>query len=112
VSSGTTGIAGVFDQRLISVASSADGTKLVAVAGFSGHIFTSSDSGATWTQTGTPQDWMSVASSANGTKLVAVGESGISTSSDSGVTWTRLVRCRLGRQLCHHRTAPNSRSRR
>jgi len=36
------------------VASSADGAKLVAVA-WLGHIYTSVDSGATWTQTGALQ---------------------------------------------------------
>jgi hypothetical protein len=61
------------------VASSADGTKLVAVANLfpdGGYIYTSADSGATWTQTGTQQDWSSVASSADGTKLVAVANAG------------------------------------
>jgi photosystem II stability/assembly factor-like uncharacterized protein len=53
------------------VASSADGTKLVAVA-LTGYIYTSADSGATWTQTGAQELWNSVASSADGTKLVAV----------------------------------------
>ena len=57
-----------------SVASSADGTKLVAAA-CGGYLYTSGDSGATWMQTGTSlgaQNWASVASSSNGTKLVAV----------------------------------------
>jgi hypothetical protein len=56
------------------VASSADGTKLVAAA-CGGYLYTSGDSGATWMQTGTSlgaQNWASVASSSNGTKLVAV----------------------------------------
>jgi photosystem II stability/assembly factor-like uncharacterized protein len=55
-----------------SVASSADGTRLVAVV-IGGYIYTSWDSGATWTQRGSSQSWQSVASSADGTKLVAVG---------------------------------------
>ena len=85
----------------VSVASSADGTHLVAVegggavaagTGATGDIWTSSDSGATWTdQTSSGpahnRAWESVASDATGTNLVAVG-SGIWTSSDSGVTWT------------------------
>jgi hypothetical protein len=61
-------------------------------------IYTSGDSGATWTQTGTAQFWTSVASSADGTKLVAATrtlvtgklDSGyIYVSVDSGATWTQ-----------------------
>ena len=71
-----------------SVASAADGTKLVAVVS-GGQIYTSSDLGATWTPRETSQNWKSVASSADGTKLVAVvWGGGIYTSSDSGETWT------------------------
>ena len=77
-------------NQWLSVASSADGTKLVAGAGV-GYIYTSSDYGATWTQTTAPvATWLSVASSADGTKLVAAADAGyIYTSSDSGATWTQ-----------------------
>jgi len=75
------------------VASSSDGAKLVAAAGDLlniDYVYTSVDSGATWTQTGTAQAWTSVASSADGTKLVAASEGGgIYTSVDSGATWTQ-----------------------
>ena len=61
------------------MASSADGTKLIAAVGLSvlffgaaGYIYTSGDAGATWTKTGAEQYWTSVASSADGTRLVAV----------------------------------------
>ena len=57
-----------------SIASSADGSKLVA-SGFrvDGPIYTSTNSGATWTLTSAPsQSWNSVASSADGIQLVAV----------------------------------------
>ena len=71
-----------------SLASSADGTKLVAV-GVSGAVLTSHNSGATWVsnKVGT---WNSVASSADGTKLVAVGygANGVYTSTNSGETWS------------------------
>ena len=78
-------------QYWISVASSADGTKLVAaVAG--GYIFTSADSGGTWMQRATQQGqlrWASVASSADGTRLVATVLGGyIYTSADGGASWT------------------------
>src|SRR5438876_1098910 len=66
-----------------SVASSADGTKLVAVGRqtydinsgeyMGGLIYTSTDSGVSWTRTTAPSsNWSSVASSADGTTLVAV----------------------------------------
>lgn len=95
----------------VSVASSADGSKLVAAAtignGFgTGRIYTSTNSGMTWAvQSNAPAtNWTCVASSADGTKLVAVEgtiiydnqnpqnlplvASGIYTSTDSGATWT------------------------
>jgi len=86
-----------------SVASSADGTKLVAAGG--GYpcrfdcglelfpIYTSADSGVTWTPTSTPNNtWSSAACSADGTKLVAAasglgGDGLIYTSPDSGASW-------------------------
>jgi len=70
------------------VASSADGSKLVAVVN-RGQIYTSADSSVTWTPRGIATNWDDVASSADGTKLVAVVNDGqIYTSTDSGVTWT------------------------
>jgi hypothetical protein len=94
-------------QYWTSVASSADGTRLVAAAqpyannyfNVAGGIFTSLDSGATWAPTSAPTNvtWTSVASSADGSKLVAVSQSNgdtngdnlgsIYTSQDSGTTW-------------------------
>jgi hypothetical protein len=90
----------------ISIASSADGTKLVAAEQGSspdwlGLIYTSTNSGATWTPTGAPSlRWWSVASSDDGNKLVAGVRYGgpdgtyppaggpIYISADSGTTWT------------------------
>src|ERR1039457_6520599 len=59
-----------------SVASSADGTKLIAAGGLfsqGGFIYTSTNSGLSWALTGAPtnQFWASVACSADGRKLVA-----------------------------------------
>jgi photosystem II stability/assembly factor-like uncharacterized protein len=77
-----------------SIASSADGKKLVAVnfgtsVGNGGRIYTSTDSGVTWTPRENARNWYSVASSADGSKLVAaVYQGNIYTSTDSGVTWT------------------------
>ena len=72
-----------------SVASSADGTKLVGVT-WPGFIYTSVNSGVTWAGPfGVSASWSSVASSADGTKLVATYHGGsIYTSANSGGTWT------------------------
>jgi hypothetical protein len=70
-----------------TLASSADGTKVVAA---SAAIFTSMNSGISWLMTSAPSNvggWFSVASSADGTKLVAAAIGLIYTSVDSGVTW-------------------------
>src|SRR5207253_1446607 len=71
-----------------SIASSADGSRLIAVAR-SGEELTSTDTGVTWTPRSTGSfRWEAVASSGYGYKLVAVGHySQIYTSSDSGATW-------------------------
>jgi len=76
-----------------SVASSADGTKLVGVVN-GGGIYTSADSGGSWTHqtTGLPGTaaWTAVASSADGGKLAAtVSGGGIYTSLNWGASWTQ-----------------------
>lgn len=83
------------DQDWQSIASSADGTKLVAVAVDA--IYTSTNSGVTWIPSETNatwyRNWYAVASSADGSKLVAVdqgkGYGLIYTSTNSGATWTQ-----------------------
>lgn len=73
-----------------SVASSADGTKLIAGA-YMGPLYTSTDAGLTWTPrlTEVNRDWSAVASSAGGTTLIAGTYWGeLFTSTDSGLTWT------------------------
>jgi len=81
-------------NRWTCIASSADGSRLVAAAdstleGNLGPIYLSTNSGSTWTQTTAPlATWVSVASSADGTKLAALNYGGVYVSSDSGVTWT------------------------
>lgn len=79
------------------VASSADGTLLVAGAN-PGGIYISTNSGTTWQSSGAPsQRWFALASSFDGKKLIA-GVSGgfIYTSTNSGITWT------------HNTNAPNA----
>ena len=75
----------------VSVASSADGSKLVAVVS-AGQIYTSTDSGVTWTPRDSNRGWHAVASSWDGVNLVAVASGGttgkIYASTDSGLSWT------------------------
>src|SRR5476651_674465 len=74
-----------------SVASSADGSKLVAavISGSGGSIYISTNSGTDWTLTTAPSvGWYSVTSSADGTKLVAAGNGLIYASTNSGSDWT------------------------
>lgn len=59
-----------------SIAVSADGTKLVA-ANYPGPIFTSTNSGMTWTSNNVPDALWNLASSADGIKLVAAIYGGI-----------------------------------
>jgi photosystem II stability/assembly factor-like uncharacterized protein len=72
-----------------SVAASADGTKIAAAAS-SANIYTSTDSGATWTARTTSRSWNKIVSSADGTALAATvnGTAAIYTSADSGANWT------------------------
>jgi hypothetical protein len=77
----------------VSVASSADGSKLVAAAGLTnggdGLIYVSTNSGVDGMQTSAPSNsWSAVASSADGTKLVASASGDfIYTSTNSGFDW-------------------------
>ena len=58
------------NRQWFGVASSSDGTKLVAVVGL-GQIYTSTNSGASWTARESARGWGGVESSSDGTKLVA-----------------------------------------
>ena len=74
-----------------SITSSSDGTKLAAVV-LGGYIYTSTNSGASWTtntNSSGSRNWYSITSSSDGTKLAAVDYDGlIYTSTDSGASWT------------------------
>lgn len=75
-------------RNWFAAASSADGTKLVAVV-YGGRLYVSEDSGSSWMPRESDRNWYSAASSADGTKLVAIVYGGqIYTSTDSGITWT------------------------
>lgn len=74
-----------------SIASSSDGTRLLAGVGGGSvnYLYISSDSGANWTQRESARHWLGVASSADGSKLAAIDHSGkIYVSADYGVSWT------------------------
>ncbi len=82
------------------IASSADGSHLAAVAAAvtsgTGGIYTSTDSGATWTgpDGDSSSSWRSIASSADGARLVAVigGSSGIGgIYTNSGTSWNKAL---------------------
>ena len=84
-----------------SVASSDDGTKLIAADQDDQALWTSTDSGMTWNEidgsggehgnTNTQgQNWYSLSSSSDGAKLIAYNQgegSNVWTSTDSGMTW-------------------------
>jgi hypothetical protein len=73
-----------------SIASSSDGTKLAAASSYG--IWTSGNSGTSWSQTTAPTNtaWSSIASSSDGTKLTAaVKKGGIWISTNSGSNWTQ-----------------------
>ena len=85
----------------VACASSADGTKLVAVAtGSSGGVYVSSNSGGSWTETLGANYWTGVACSADGTKVVAVGNpsggSYIYTSTTSGANGSWIAQTNSG----------------
>ena len=92
-------LAGAAGLNWNSIASSADGNRLAAVAAAvtsgSGGIFISTDSGATWTGSNgdSSSPWRSIASSADGTRLVAANASGgiggIYT--NSGASWNKAL---------------------
>lgn len=76
------------NRNWAAITSSPDGTKLAAVVQ-NGQIYTSTDSGITWTARESARNWVEITSSADGTKLAAVVQNGqIYTSADGGVNWT------------------------
>lgn len=90
---------GYASQAFNSVACSADGMRIVAVASsrtdesdntVNGQIVTSTDGGATWTVRETPRSWWDVACSDNGRTIIAcvAGSSLLYVSTDGGITWT------------------------
>jgi len=92
INSGATWTAnsGLPPAQVRSIASSADGSKLVAAV-FGGFIYT--NSGTSWISTGFgTANWTSVASSADGTKLFAAVNGGaVYSSTNSGSTWTAIT---------------------
>ncbi|MGA2281611.1 MAG: hypothetical protein ABSG80_15060 [Verrucomicrobiota bacterium] len=88
--SGVTWTTNVVYHWFNRIASSADGTKWIAVFySGPGYIYVSTDSGNTWTQTSSmnSSSWDAVASSADGNKLFAAIYNG-SIYTNSGTIWT------------------------
>jgi photosystem II stability/assembly factor-like uncharacterized protein len=74
--SGVTWAARESARNWLSVASSADGGRLVAAEN-PGKLYASDDSGVTWTVLdATDRNWQQIASSSDGSKLVAVVQGG------------------------------------
>jgi photosystem II stability/assembly factor-like uncharacterized protein len=76
---------------IMGIATSADGKKL-AVPILGGGVYTSTNSGTSWSVTSAPNiPWRAIVSSADGNVLVAVANNGsagsIYTSTDAGVSW-------------------------
>jgi hypothetical protein len=77
------------NQIWSSIACSADGSKLMAVA-LNGPVYVSTNSGTVWTPASSPiaTNWLSVAASADGTKFTAEAFGGnIYTTTNLGVSW-------------------------
>ena len=69
----------------VAVASSADGSRLIAVSRF---IYLSTNSGANWHLTDAPEgSWLAATASADGNKFWVVGLHGMVMSTDGGLTW-------------------------
>jgi photosystem II stability/assembly factor-like uncharacterized protein len=89
--SGTTWASTNTDEHWEIVASSADGTKLVAAASMvfppTPRIYTSTNSGSSWTLMNSLLSASAIASSADGTKLAAIVERSIYVSTNSGIAW-------------------------
>lgn len=82
-----------------TMASSADGTKLVGASEFGGPIFLSRDGASTWSVApGAPgaESWTGLAISADGARVGASGASGVWLSSDRGKQWTKASSAVLG----------------
>lgn len=83
-------------QRLVSLASSADGMRLMGLFGFpvypsTPRLCVSVDGGITWTTTGPFVNWQSLASSADGYQLVALASPAPLTGTGSGVYISKSV---------------------
>ena len=70
------------------MASSSDGTRMIATATGNGGLFSSSDAGATWTKRVGDNYWGAIALSSTGLKAAVAFRNGISYSTDGGTTWS------------------------
>jgi len=82
------------DSYVWEVSVSADGSTMFVAGGWNGpgfgFIYTSTNSGATWTQVNAPsKSWVSLSASPEGTKLAAIGDGLTYISTNSGTTWSQ-----------------------
>jgi len=86
-------LSSALSENWYDIAASADGTKMVAVVGVSGGIYTSTDSGVIWNSTSANSGaWRAVASSADGSELAAaLNNSYVYTSTNAGSTWVEQM---------------------
>lgn len=70
----------------VGVASSADGTKIVAIPGATPVIYRSTNSGLAWEPIPTPSEFWSISCSADGQRLIAAANN-VYLSEDAGNTW-------------------------
>ena len=91
-------MANVPTEQWTGIATSADGKRIVAVAGGKspGPVYVSMNSGSTWSNSGAPvTNWSSVASSADGSKFIAVAGlyavGSVYISTNSGTNWNAIV---------------------
>jgi hypothetical protein len=75
---------------VISIDSSSDATKLIAVGTFLWGVYTSTNSGISWTTNNFPSSWRTAASSADGARLTVAASNRMLSSTNYGATWSPM----------------------
>jgi hypothetical protein len=91
----TWGVQTALNKQWAGIAMSSSGSAMVASV-YNGYLYTSSNTGSTWTQRDSVRNWGAVASSSNGTILLAStnhtfsGSDFLYLSTNSGVSWSSI----------------------